>query len=358
MNKKETKIPSDVLAVFGYNVEATRVKQNTDGLINATFFIEGKDSKIVLQKINQSVFKDAASIQLNYEKVFNYIQQNAKGFLLPRPVFTRQGSSYFVDKKGDFWRGFYFIENSKVKHFINNAADAYAVAALFGRLLKVLNGFPAEELHETIPGFHNLHLRYQQFTAALKDGVVQRVDAATQLTAALQKRRHYAALYDKIVREKDKFPLRVLHHDAKAANVLFNKKNDEVFCAVDFDTLMPGYFFSDFGDMVRTLACSTGEEETDLSTIFINREYFEALLKGYLHETKNILTDSERSLLIYSGHLLIYMQCLRFATDYLLGDIYYKTSYTGQNLNRAMNQLTLLGSLEKLVPELNAGIWK
>jgi Ser/Thr protein kinase RdoA (MazF antagonist) len=348
---KEIKIPQEVLNAFGYNNGNKYIEQNYDGLINATFFVEDKNSKIVLQKINQSVFKNAEFIQFNYEKIYNYIQQNAKGFLMPRPVFTNLNSSFFIDAEGGFWRAFTYVNNSLAKHFITDEGDAYTVAALFGRLLKVLAGFPASHLQHAIPDFHNLHLRYKQFEKAVQVGDENKKREAVHLIESLQKRRHYVALFDDIANDKDKFPIRVLHHDAKVANILFDKITGEVLCAVDFDTLMPGYFFSDFGDMVRASASSAGEEETDFSRVFINQEYFDALLKGYLAETKDILTESEKSLLVYSGHILVYMQSLRFTTDYLLGDIYYKTSYTNHNFNRAMNQLVLLQSLEKLVPE-------
>jgi Ser/Thr protein kinase RdoA (MazF antagonist) len=343
-------IPPDVLHAFGY-YENFSVTQNGDGLINTTFFIKAGKTKTVLQKINRSVFKNAEDIQSNYVKVYNYIEQHTPEFMMPKPMVACICDSFFVDTNGDFWRGFRYVANSAVKHFITDAKEAYTVAALFGRLLKALDGFPVEQLQETIPQFHNLHIRYQQFTSAVKDCDKRRKARAVLLIESLKRRQNYVALYDEVVIQKDKFPLRVLHHDAKIANILFDKRNGKVLCAVDFDTLMPGYFFSDFGDLVRASACSAGEEETDLSKVFINQEYFDALLKGYLDEIQNILTESERALLVYSGHLLIYMQCLRFATDYLLGDIYYKTSYPNQNFNRAMNQLTLLESLEKLVPE-------
>jgi len=343
-------IPPDVLHAFGY-YDNFSITQNGDGLINTTFFIKAGKVKTVLQKINRGVFKNAEAIQSNYVKVYNYIEQNAPDFVMPKPIVACICDSFFIDSHGDFWRGFYYVANSSVKHFISDAKEAYTVAALFGRLLKTLNGFPVEQLQETIPQFHNLHLRYQQFTSAVKNCDKKRKAKAAVLIEELKKRQKYVALYDEVVKQREKFPLRVLHHDAKIANILFDKKSGKVLCAVDFDTLMPGYFFSDFGDLVRASACSAGEEETDLSTVFIKPEYFEALLKGYLDETQNILTESERTLLIYSGHLLIYMQSLRFTTDYLLGDIYYKTSYPNHNFNRAMNQLTLLESLEKLVPE-------
>lgn len=342
-------IPFDVLYAFGYNGNVA-ITQNGDGLINATFFIETASSKIVLQKINTRVFTNAVAIQSNYVKVYNYIQQNTQNFLLPKPVFTGNSESFFIDSTSGFWRGFYYVPDSAVKHFISNAAEAYTVAALFGRLLKVLDGFPAQQLKETIPQFHDLHLRYQQFENAVKNGDQQRKLDTTSLIESLKKRQNYVELYDTIVDQKDKFPVRVLHHDAKIGNILFDKQTGEVLCAVDFDTLMPGYFFSDFGDLVRASACSASEEENDLSKVFIIREYYEALLKGYLDATENILTEEERSLLIYSGHILIYMQCLRFTTDYLSGDIYYKTSYINHNFCRAINQMTLLESLEKLVP--------
>ena len=149
--------------------------------------------------------------------------------------------------------------------------------------------------------------------------------------------------------ESEEFEKRVMHHDAKISNILFSEETGQVICPVDFDTCMPGYFFSDLGDMIRSMACSEGENNTNYSEINIRKDFYEAILDGYMEVMQELLTDAEKKHIHYSGLLMIYMQALRFITDYLNGDLYYRTDYPEQNFDRAMNQLTLLQRLEEFL---------
>ena len=166
----------------------------------------------------------------------------------------------------------------------------------------------------------------------------------------MKERERYANFFD-VITESDEFPKRVMHHDAKISNVLFDEDSDEVICLVDFDTVMPGYFFSDIGDMVRTMACNLDESSTEFDKIKIRKTYYLAIIEGYLSVMGKHLTDAEKKYIHYSGISMTYMQALRFLTDYLKEDIYYRIIYPEQNFDRATNQLTLLKGLEEFLLE-------
>jgi Ser/Thr protein kinase RdoA (MazF antagonist) len=169
------------------------------------------------------------------------------------------------------------------------------------------------------------------------------------LVEELLKRERYKHFYEQIAESPDSFPLRVMHHDAKIANVLFSKKTGKVICPVDFDTVMPGYFFSDTGDMIRSMACSQDENSNDFDNLHIRADFYKAIIEGYLGIKNQFLTKEEKKNIHYTGLLMIYMQALRYMTDFLNGDIYYRITYPDQNLDRAKNQLNLLQRLEEFL---------
>jgi thiamine kinase-like enzyme len=200
-------------------------------------------------------------------------------------------------------------------------------------------------LKDTIPDFHNLDLRCKQFEDSLQKNNIERKEKAGELIAELKQRKQYDDFYNSLADSSD-YPKRVMHHDAKVANILFSKTTGKVICPIDFDTTMPGYFFSDLGDMIRSMACSHDETSTDFENITIRKEFYDAIVDGYLSVMDKYLTALEKKNIHYAGIIIIYMQALRFMTDYLNGDIYYKTTYPEQNFDRAKNQLVLLQKLE------------
>jgi Ser/Thr protein kinase RdoA (MazF antagonist) len=203
-----------------------------------------------------------------------------------------------------------------------------------------------------IPGFHDLGQRFTQFEQSLKGEYYERMSKALSLIDDLKKRERYKHFYEIMTESPEDFPLRVMHHDAKIANVLFNKKNGRVICPIDLDTVMPGYFFSDLGDMIRSMACINDENSKGLEAIIIRKDYYEAIVNGYLAILGKQLTPSEKKYIHYAGLIMVYMQALRFLTDYLNGDSYYRTIYPEQNFDRAMNQYVLLSRLEEwLLPD-------
>ncbi|MBY0244568.1 MAG: aminoglycoside phosphotransferase family protein, partial [Sphingobacteriaceae bacterium] len=212
------------------------------------------------------------------------------------------------------------------------------------KLSRLLNDFDATKLQETIPDFHNLSFRFAQFNEALNQCKTEfKTIASNEIEQALA-HKNIVAHYELIKNHPD-FKTRVMHHDTKISNVLLHENTFEGLCVIDLDTLMPGKFISDLGDMMRTYLCEFSENEADLNKITIRLPYFEAMIKGYLSEMKDSLTAIEKEQILFSGKYIIYMQALRFLSDYLNGSIYYPIHYPQQNLDRAKNQFKLLNEL-------------
>jgi Ser/Thr protein kinase RdoA (MazF antagonist) len=239
---------------------------------------------------------------------------------------------------------FPFVPNSHTINVVQSPAQAYEAAKQFGKFTKLLSGFDSTQLKITIPDFHNLSLRYQQFEHSLKHGNIQRIkEADTSINTIKQ----YAYIVDEFekIKSDPEFKQRVTHHDTKISNVLFDD-NNKGLCVIDLDTVMPGYFISDVGDMLRTYLSHVSEEEKDFSKIEIREDFFKAIVEGYSSGMKNELSETEKKYFVYAGKFMIYMQALRFLSDYINNDVYYSTKYTDHNFVRANNQLVLL---EKLI---------
>ena len=228
------------------------------------------------------------------------------------------------------------------KHFliVTDATIAFEAAKQFGKFTKILSGFNTNELYETIPHFHDLNLRYKQFLQAIKHGNKERINQSEKIIAIIAKTYKYYKCYDEIL-QNPSFKKRVTHHDTKISNVLFDENNKGI-AVIDLDTVMPGYFISDVGDMLRTYLSPVSEEEINFDLIEVRDEYFKAIAEGYLNEMKHELLPEEINAFVYAGKFMIYMQALRFITDYLNNDIYYGAKYPLHNFNRAQNQLRLL----------------
>jgi thiamine kinase-like enzyme len=255
------------------------------------------------------------------------------------------------DPESGYYRLFPFIEDSRSFNVVHTPGQAHEASKQFALFTKLLSGFDVGMLKTTIPDFHNLSFRYEQFTEALSNGNPKRMQESSALIRFLIKQNTILRTYEMILRHPD-FKRRVMHHDTKISNVLFNSEN-KALCLIDLDTVMPGYFISDVGDMLRTYLSPAGEEEDDFQKIQIREDFFEAILSGYLLELQDSLTKAEKAHFLYAGKFMIYMQALRFLTDYLNNDAYYKTNYEGHNLIRAQNQSVLLQRLLEKEPGLN-----
>lgn len=319
------------------------------GLINHTFKVESKLwPPFLLQQINQHVFTTPEDVQENYIHLVDFAEFEFTGLKLPLPNYYDSMKSLYIDNAGNFWRAFEFIEDGKMLGIAEKPSQAKATAKTFAKFTAAYDDFNIDLLQETIPDFHNLSFRYTQFEESLNGEEYERMQKAMPLVEELKQRERYNFFY-KEISESDEFPKRVMHHDAKIANILFSKTTGKVICPVDFDTSMPGYFFSDLGDMIRSMACSLDETSIDFDKITIRKEFYNAIVEGYLSVMEKQLTASEKRYIHYAGLLMIYMQALRYMADYLNGDLYYKINYPEQNFDRAKNQLILLKKLEEFL---------
>ncbi|MBL0201130.1 MAG: aminoglycoside phosphotransferase family protein [Chitinophagaceae bacterium] len=341
----------EILFQFGVSDEKFQVIPFGSGLINTTWKIVDKQgySKFILQKVNQQIFKQPDDIAFNIRLIDNYLKKYFPGYLFVSPVITITGNELVITDDG-FYRMFPFITNTHTIDVVEKPQQAYEAASQFGKFTKLLSGFDASLLKITLPDFHNLSLRYLQFEKALETGNADRIQQAAGLISAIK-------LNKKIVDEyegcKEKFTIRVTHHDTKISNVLFDEAGNGL-CVIDLDTIMPGYFISDLGDMMRTYLCPVSEEEKDFSKIIIRAAFYEAIVTGYLSEMSGGLTEIEKKHIHFAGEFMIYMQAIRFLTDHLNDDIYYGVKYEGHNFVRAGNQITLLQRLQEFISKLSA----
>lgn len=315
-----------------------------NGLINHTFLATVNDKKYVWQQINTQVFRHAHNIAHNIQSIGSYLLQKDPDYFFIQPVPALNNSQMIEAGDGTFWRLFPFIEQTYTLDVLEEPVQAYEAAYAFGLFTNKLSAFPTEQLKNTIPQFHDVQFRVQQLQEAIKTGNQERVIFADEALRFLEERFH---LVDTCAQQSasGKWVKRVMHHDTKISNVLFDTNNQAV-CVIDLDTIMPGYFFSDVGDMMRTYLCPVNEEETNLSCISVRDDFFKAIVTGYTDAMKNSLTTSEKSDFVLAGKLMIFMQAVRFLTDFINNDIYYGAAYELHNYNRALNQIQLLTKVE------------
>lgn len=331
-----------VLQNYGIDENECIIQPFGSGLINNTWDVKRNEEHYILQRINHTIFKQPEDIDENITAIDEYLKKNYPGYLFVASIKTKAAKS--IIKTGDgYFRLFPFVKDSHTIDVATNPAQAFEAAKQFGAFTKKLSGFKAAQLKITLPDFHNLTLRYRQFENALLTGNAVRIAASETAIALLQKHKTIADDFEKI-KQHTGFKIRVTHHDTKISNVLFDEK-DRGLCVIDLDTVMPGYFISDVGDMMRTYLSPVSEEEKDFGKIEIRKEYLDAIINGYLSEMKDELTGKEKQAFLYAGKFMIYMQALRFLTDHLNNDVYYGAKYEGHNFVRAKNQLVLLEKL-------------
>lgn len=310
-----------------------------NGLIHQTWKLETGKGDFVLQQVNNRVFQQPEHITENIEKLRLHLESHQPGYFFVAPLADQQRRTLLKTPVG-YFRLFPFVAGSHAFDHVSSADQAWQAARQFGRFTRMLSDLDVMTLKTTLPDFHNLSLRQQQFETARGSADPIRLQKAALW---IEKANSFSGIvnkYEALVTDKD-FHLRVTHHDTKISNVLFNEAGKAI-CVIDLDTVMPGYFISDLGDMMRTYLSEATEEEQDLNKISVRPEIYQAVLEGYAQEMGDLLTDTELAAASYSGEFMIYMQALRFLTDYLNHDTYYGSRYPDHNLNRAANQFTLL----------------
>jgi Ser/Thr protein kinase RdoA (MazF antagonist) len=346
----ELKIDESILKAYGLTHQNIHIQQIGSGHINGTYLLTKQTTaeKFVLQYINTNVFTHPQAIADNIQAVADFLKQQFPAYLFPAPTLTVGGENMAVCE-GAYWRLSPFVDGTVALDTLSSPKQAYEAARQFAKLSRLLNDFDSSNLKATIDGFHDLQLRFSQFQVALAQTSEKLKSQASEEIQAAIDHQHILTTYQEI---RQQLPDRVMHHDTKISNVLLDKNTYEGVCVIDLDTLMPGKFISDLGDMMRTYLCEFSENETDLSKIVIREEYFSAMIKGYLSEMGDILTSAEKKVILFSGKYMMYMQALRFLTDFLNGSIYYPIHHPGQNLDRTKNQFKLLSDLVNKEEEL------
>ncbi len=309
------------------------------GLINNTWKVINDDEVFILQKINTSIFKRPDFIDDNLKLLSSYFKINHPEYLFTSPIANNNAETLCCIEDG-YYRSFSFIKNSFTIDVVQTANQAFEAAHQFGKFTALLNELDASQLKITLPDFHNLSLRYHQFEDAIQSGNPERIEEMKIDISFIQSKKNIVDKFENFIHHPD-VKQRVTHHDTKISNVLFDADNKGL-CVIDLDTIMPGYFLSDVGDMMRTYVCPVSEEEADLNKIIIRKDFMKSIQDGYLKGIGEVLSSFEKDNFFLSGEVLIYMQAIRFLADYINNDVYYGCKYPAHNLVRARNQIRLL----------------
>jgi len=318
------------------------------GHINDTFLLEyelgGIQKQVLLQRLNHQVFQQPEVVMDNTLRVCLYLKTQDYPYQVAAPLSALDGNYLHQDEAGNYWRAFPFIEHSYAPEGISSPELAYEAARAYGAFARALARFPANTLAETIPGFHDTDQRWQVFLQIIKEDPAGRVQGYSSEIASMFEAK---PVFDQIstLKRSGQLPWRVAHNDTKAGNVLFDRSTHKALAVIDLDTVMPGTLLSDFGDMVRTFSPDCSEDA--VSSPILRSEVLGALKQGFLEETEGMITEIEKDNLMLGAAWMVGEQALRFLTDWLAGDVYYKISSPEHNLNRARNQLALFQGMRR-----------
>jgi len=334
--------------------ELTEIKSLLRGHINDTYVLTTEKNKhiirYILQRINHTVFKDPPSVMNNIIRITEHIQSRMQAIdplLASRQltvIGTIDNTCFHKDADGNFWRVYNFIDDAVAYDTVDSADLAYEAARMFGWFQKMLVDLPGPALHESICDFHNTPMRLKTFQRVLKEDTCNRAkNAKPEIKYLLDN----ASICDVLLNLADKgiIPIRITHNDAKVNNVMLDKNTNKGVCVIDLDTVMPGLSIYDFGDMIRTGATFADEDERDLSKVAMDLPMFEVFVRGFAEQSSNFLTHTEKEHLAFAAKLITFEQLIRFLTDYLAGDIYYKVHRKDHNLDRTRTQMKLVSSI-------------
>ncbi len=357
MNRQHQGDLAAVSSCFSVRGDLVRIHPYGNGHINdtylASYWHRGQWKRYVHQRINQRVFRNPPALMKNIVRVTRHLEHKLRqagaedvGRRSLSLVPTNDGSSFHRDAEGNYWRTYDFVEGASIFDTVTSPRIAYEAGRAFGRFQKLLLDLPSPRLVETIPGFHDTEHRYRQFLSALdRDPCNRAREVQEQIRFAHSSKRLIRVLPR--LREQGRLPERVTHNDSKINNVLLDAMTGKMLCVIDLDTVMPGLSDHDFGDLMRSGCGTHQEDERDLSRVGVELPHFKALARGYLSETVGFLTPVERQYLPFSGKLIAYELGLRFLTDHLEGDVYFKVHREGQNLDRCRAQFKVVESMEE-----------
>ena len=360
--KIENQCLGAALAAFPYEGKIVAMEPFGSGHINDTYavFVEGYPAPrigYILQRLNTHVFKKPQEVMENIMGVTQHIRatMEKEGVDPCRATLhflrTIEDQVAYYDVQGMPWRSYRFVEHSYCCDQSPTPDIFYQSACAFGNFLHLLEEYPAYTLHETIPGFHDTRQRYEVFCKAVAQDTMGRAkDCQSEIEFAMKRKQDGAFLMDLL--EQGKLPLRVTHNDTKLNNVLFDNQTNRAICVIDLDTIMPGLSANDFGDSIRFGATTAAEDEIDLAKVTLDLPLYEAYTKGFLETAGDVLTPKEKEVLP-QGARLITLECgVRFLTDYLEGDTYFKTERPDQNLDRCRTQFKLVQEMEEHMAEM------
>ena len=353
----------EILEHFLLEGTVLNVQRHGSGHINDTYLVQlqkddGKVSPIILQHMNKKVFHKPVEVMENILNVTSYLREEIirNGRDPEREtlniICTKDGTPYLIDSEGEYWRCMKFIENAKTYDQVESMEDFYESAVAFGRFQRLLANYPAEKLHETIEGFHDTKARFEVFKKAVADDVCGRADSVREEIEFYLNHEELANVFGDML-ERGEIPLRVTHNDTKLNNVMIDTKTGRGICVIDLDTVMPGLAMNDFGDSIRYGASTAAEDERDLSKVWCSMELFEVYTKGFIKGCGGQLTTKEIELLPMGAKVMTYECGMRFLTDYLQGDTYFKTHREGQNLDRCRTHIKLIKDMEAKWDRMN-----
>lgn len=333
-----------------------------NGHINDTYEVRfkranGSPRRYILQRINHNVFRDPPGLMHNIEAVTAHVREKVVGAggdperetlnLVP----SVDGARAYTRTDGDYWRAYTFIEGARTYEVAPDPRFIYNAARTFGEFQRLVGDLPASHLHETIPGFHDTRARYQAFVETVdRDALDRARSAASEIQFAAAREEDASVLVN--LSDQGKLPQRVIHNDTKLNNIMFDDETGEGVCVIDLDTVMPGLSLYDFGDAVRSAANTGAEDEPDLSMVSFDLGIFEQCLYGYLDSARDFLTPLEVAYLPVAARLITFECGLRFLTDYLDGDVYFKTDRPRHNLDRCRTQFKILHDMERESDEM------
>ena len=346
----------EIVTHFELDGNITSADRYGRGHINDTFVVgvarKRGNARYIFQRINKHVFRDPVSLMENIRRITEHLESKNTGrrsclSLVP----ANDGSYIFLDEEAEFWRAYRFIEGARTYDEVENTIQAREAAATFGRFQSLVCDLPAPRLYEPIPDFHNTPARYRQFHEALERDAH---DRARHCGAEINRALFYEDVAGALMtlHEAGHIPERITHNDTKLNNVMFDEQSGKAICVIDLDTVMPGLALYDFGDLVRTATTPAAEDETDLTKINMRVDYFEALAEGYLSAALDFLTEAEIGHLAVAGKVITIETGLRFLTDYLSGDEYFRIHRPHQNLDRCRVQFALAASIDQQLDEM------
>ncbi len=332
-----------------FDIEGTLIEcvPYGSGHINDTFCAlyrqEGKDRRYILQRMNKSIFTDPVGLMENISNVTGWLRKKIEenGGDPSREtlnlVKTKEGKDFYVDSEGEYWRVYFFIEGATSYDQVEEENDFYQSAVAFGHFQGLLADYPAQTLHETIPNFHNTVDRFGKFKTALAKDVMGRASSVQEEIQFVLDRETLAHTFLDM-QEKGELPLRVTHNDTKLNNIMIDHETGKAICVIDLDTVMPGLSVHDFGDSIRFGASTAAEDEKDLSKVSFDLHLYEVYTKGFIEGCGGALTEKELEMLPMGAIVMTFECGMRFLTDYLEGDHYFKVHREGHNLDRCRTQ--------------------